>query len=175
MWPLQRWPPARVFGFYGKGFDHHSTTPRIWLYKSGFCRVVPPFCPDVSIAKHLVLLTMKKTFPRRLVLYLWCWSTFEKFCGAAQRIAEYAALKWEGSQKAGTGVSYYVGILTWLWKPWPIEIDDLPIKTGDSPAMWQIIRGHKLWRVQLCITDYLYTYKYMYMNICTWLIQLHNL
>lgn len=36
---------------------------------------------------------------QRLVLYLWCWSTFEKFFGAAQRIAEYAALKWEGSQK----------------------------------------------------------------------------
>ena len=69
------------------------------------------------------------------MLYLWCWSTFEKFFGAAQRIAEYAALKWEGSQKAGMGVSYYVGNLTWLWKPWPIEIDDLPIKTGDSPAM----------------------------------------
>eukprot|EP00438_Fugacium_kawagutii_P005023 Skav210052 [mRNA] locus=scaffold1016:204925:207016:+ [translate_table: standard] len=36
---------------------------------------------------------------KRITLYLWCWSTFEKFFGAAQRVAEYAALKWEGSQK----------------------------------------------------------------------------
>ena len=37
----------------------------------------------------------------RISLYLWCWSTFEKFFGGAQRVAEYADLAWEGNKEDG--------------------------------------------------------------------------
>ena len=99
------------------------------------------------------------------MLYLWCWSTFEKFFGAAQRIAEYAALKWEGSQKARKGVTYDVGTFMWLQKPWPLEIDDLPVKTVDFPAMWQITRGHKyVYKCDVCaLQTIVYTHTYMWM------------
>ncbi|CAE7247979.1 Abcc1 [Symbiodinium sp. CCMP2592] len=36
---------------------------------------------------------------QRIPLYLWCWSTFEKFFGGAQRVAEYAGLPWEGDKQ----------------------------------------------------------------------------
>lgn len=36
---------------------------------------------------------------QRIPLYLWCWSTFEKFFGGAQRVAEYASLAWEGDKQ----------------------------------------------------------------------------
>jgi len=56
---------------------------------------------------------------QRIPLYLWCWSNFEKFFGAAQRVSEYAALKWEGSKRESRPITHLSRITQIAANSWP--------------------------------------------------------